>query len=256
MIKIILYAFDYLCSLAFSVFTLKPFVRKCGMLSVIASPNAMTQRHNIFRNITTALALWYPMSLSQCMPKSTWFSAYRTAVPEIFKTFDPVLFRKGSGQVSFLRFPSLVSNAPPLFDFGSLPVSFTGIANPMRVIAVVLALSLSELLRIIDAIILLVFLNCNRCSLVALPRFGSEAIPTWIAYALTAIGSVAEELFCPRLSLSATGALVMGNRLIDHSAFTSHCLPDVLSASDGKNRCSGATLADTFIIPRKRGIYA
>lgn len=36
-----------------------------------------------------------------------------------------------------------------------------------------------------------------------------------------------------------------------HSVFTSHYLPDVMSASGGKNRFSGATLADLLIIPQE-----
>ncbi len=53
--------------------------------------------------------------------------------------------------------------------------------------------------------------------------------------------------------IKGRGETVSANRAMSkvfHSMFTSHYLPDVMSASDGKNRYSGATLADGFIIPQ------
>lgn len=59
---------------------------------------------------------------------------------------------------------------------------------------------------------------------------------------------------CFEYPFVAAGTSFKGSRIVDHSTFTSCCLPDVVSASGGKNHRSGATLADAYIIPRKVGL--
>lgn len=120
---------------------------------------------------------------------------------------------------------------------------------------IVTAVVFAALFCVVDTILSLVFLFLISIAQIFLMLpfgmfsaiFTTPSVKASTALAFKPVSFALKELNGSRVFIAAFSTAA--HRSI-HSTFTSCCLPDVLSASGGKNRCSGATLADTLIIPQ------
>jgi hypothetical protein len=242
---------DYFCFLL-----IKDSINPCHWIivrfAIVAAIYAMTKWNNV--KWYCARTIWRrnrnPMIHRKSMPQTTRSIAYCAAIIEILKTTLPIFCCKLIGEIE-LSSIALMKVDLYLIWMILLPASSNSTVN-MRSRFASSATIFSHSIKMYVVII------SSLCSLsLSIISVISSTIRRATNFAISAQSYLAflvfpsfKKFIGSRLPFITFAALSkFRSRIVEHSTFTSCCLPDVMSASGGKNHRSGATLADFFIIP-------
>lgn len=239
-----------------------PFSRIAICFRVIAaslSPFAiMTSWDNVIWRVTTAFRYGNKVILRQAVPESARSTAVSAAVVKIFEGAPPISIGESAGEASLLGtttlalisiFVEIVS--PPLFVlFAKFVMVFKTVApsigaHSVWVIRLPTSRNGTPFIGRLPVIVVVGFAALIHILLFVLPIRLAHTLTASRSQPVTIARIYREFKSCGQLQRSAFGAMFKRGGDIKHSVFTSHSLPDVLSAGDGKDRFSRSySLAD------------
>ncbi len=233
----------------------KPLLGIFVVLSIITSAFAATSWHDVASRVSTALRYWNEVVLRHGMPKPSRSAAIGAAIAKIRQAIMPFSNSKITDLTTLSSTASMVSvraitirSFSYLIGMSHLPTA--RITNGFTAMSIIPAFSFC--IYFLWVLFNPTVFNRFGFSWVVMVPLKFVAMATALTVSTKTVGAT----ICDGKVFTCSGkvpktlfAVFKRAGDIQHSAFTSRCLPDVLSADGGKNRFSGINLADLFIIP-------
>lgn len=255
MIEILLNSFGNALSFTFAEFARQPLVWIAVAFAIIATVKTLAQWYDVGHNRAAAACNGNPVVKRYRIPQSALASTHGTGAIPIIQTVLHFCFGQRTRQGIFARSIALFFCLDAIrVVFGPLlPTLFYQFAVRNAVLPLLFGVSLFSYaclltvgFAVFSAVLVslcLVFGMTSAYSGARLVGIGFLRLYRSCVYTFSAPGRIRPTFFTPikvadRSPCFALIALLLGNRLVEHSSFTSNCLPGGWQPGGGKDRYS------------------